>query len=105
MPILTIDFWKVLILSWSWVVWGFSGPDLRRHQESFGPTRNLLGGHIISALIGVFAYKLLYPHIWLAAALGVATSIAVMHTTRTLHPPGGATALIAVVGGQKGSLT
>ena len=63
--------------------------------------RNLLGGHIISALIGVFAYKLLYPHIWLAAALGVATSIAVMHATRTLHPPGGATALIAVIGGQK----
>jgi CBS-domain-containing membrane protein len=63
--------------------------------------RNLLGGHIISAIIGVFAYKLLYPHIWLAAALAVATSIAVMHATRTLHPPGGATALIAVIGGQK----
>jgi CBS-domain-containing membrane protein len=63
--------------------------------------RNLLGGHIISALIGVFAYKLFYPHIWLAAALAVATSIAVMHATRTLHPPGGATALIAVIGGQK----
>jgi CBS-domain-containing membrane protein len=63
--------------------------------------RNLLGGHIISALTGVSAYKLLYPHIWLAAALAVATSIALMHATRTLHPPGGATALIAVIGGQK----
>lgn len=63
--------------------------------------RNLLGGHILSALIGVSAYKSLYPHIWLAAALAVATSIAVMHATKTLHPPGGATALIAVIGGQK----
>lgn len=63
--------------------------------------RNLLGGHIFSALIGVAAYQLFYTHIWLAAALAVATSIAVMHATRTLHPPGGATALIAVIGGQK----
>ncbi|MEW6386977.1 MAG: HPP family protein [Thermodesulfobacteriota bacterium] len=63
--------------------------------------RNLLGGHIISALIGVSACKLLYPYAWLAAALAVATSIAVMHATKTLHPPGGATALIAVIGGAK----
>jgi hypothetical protein len=51
--------------------------------------RNLLGGHVISTLIGVTAFKLLAPHLWLAAALAVATSIAVMHATRTLHPPGG----------------
>jgi CBS-domain-containing membrane protein len=63
--------------------------------------RNFLGGHIISALIGVSAFKLLAPHIWLAAALAVATSLAVMHASRTLHPPGGATALIAVIGGPK----
>jgi CBS-domain-containing membrane protein len=63
--------------------------------------RNLLGGHIISALIGVSAFKLLAPNLWLAAALAVATSIAIMHLTRTLHPPGGATALIAIIGGPK----
>jgi len=61
--------------------------------------RNLLGGQILSALIGVSAYKLLPSHIWLAAALAVATAIAIMHATKTLHPPGGATALIAVIGG------
>jgi CBS-domain-containing membrane protein len=32
--------------------------------------------------------------------VAVSTSIALMHLTRTLHPPGGATALIAVIGGQ-----
>jgi CBS-domain-containing membrane protein len=38
---------------------------------------------------------------WLAASVAVATAIAVMHATKTLHPPGGATALIAVIGSQK----
>ena len=62
---------------------------------------NLIGGHIISALIGVSVYKVLAPHLWLAGAVGVATAIAAMHLTKTLHPPGGATALIAVIGGEK----
>ena len=35
------------------------------------------------------------------SAIAVATSIALMHMTKTLHPPGGATALIAVIGGDK----
>ncbi len=63
--------------------------------------RNLIGGHLISACIGVTSYQLLSPHIWLAAAVAVATAIAAMHATKTLHPPGGATALIAVIGGPK----
>lgn len=60
--------------------------------------RNLLGGHILSAIIGVICWKLLNQHVWLAEAMAVSTSIALMHATRTLHPPGGATALIAVIG-------
>lgn len=60
--------------------------------------RNLIGGHVLSALIGVACWKLLHQQPWLAEAVAVATSIAAMHATRTLHPPGGATALIAVIG-------
>lgn len=60
--------------------------------------RNLLGGHILSGIIGVASYQLI-PDLWLAAAVAVATAIAVMHLSKTLHPPGGATALIAVIGG------
>ena len=60
---------------------------------------NLLGGHILSAFIGVTAHLWFGGQPWLAAALAVSTSIAVMHLTKTLHPPGGATALIAVIGG------
>ncbi|HIJ56703.1 MAG TPA: HPP family protein [Deltaproteobacteria bacterium] len=63
--------------------------------------RNLLGGHVLSAIIGVAAYRTLDHHLWLAASVAVATAIAVMHATKTLHPPGGATALIAVIGGEK----
>jgi CBS-domain-containing membrane protein len=60
--------------------------------------RNLMGGHIISALIGVACYKLFGGTIWMAAALGVSLAIVAMLLTKTLHPPGGATALIAVIG-------
>jgi len=63
--------------------------------------RNLVGGHMVSAVIGVIAYKLFYPFPWFASAFAVATAIAVMHATKTLHPPGGATALIAVIGSEK----
>ncbi|WP_028576000.1 HPP family protein [Desulfomicrobium escambiense] len=61
--------------------------------------RNVLGGHVISALIGVCAFQLFGDAVWLAAAVAVSTAIAAMHVTKTLHPPGGATALIAVIGG------
>ncbi|MEJ2380267.1 MAG: HPP family protein, partial [Gammaproteobacteria bacterium] len=50
------------------------------------------------AIVGVLAWKLLHHYPWVAEAAAVATAIAAMHATRTLHPPGGATALIAVIG-------
>ncbi len=63
--------------------------------------RNLMGGHIFSAIIGVIFFKIFQDHMWLAASMSVATAIGVMHATKTLHPPGGATALIAVIGSDK----
>jgi CBS domain-containing membrane protein len=60
--------------------------------------RNLLGGHLLSAFIGVTVHRLLPQELWLAAALAVSLSIVGMQVTKTLHPPGGATALIAVIG-------
>lgn len=62
--------------------------------------RNLIGGHVLSAIIGVSAFLCLGECLWLASALAVSLAIAAMHLTRTLHPPGGATALIAVTGGE-----
>ena len=63
--------------------------------------RNFIGGHIVSAIIGVASYQMLHANMWLAASVAVATAIAAMHMTKTLHPPGGATALIAVIGSSK----
>lgn len=62
--------------------------------------RNLIGGHVLSAMVGVTAFQWLGSYPWLAAAIAVSTAIALMHLTKTLHPPGGATALIAVIGGE-----
>jgi CBS domain-containing membrane protein len=63
--------------------------------------RNLIGGHVICALTGVTIHYLIPGEVWLAGALGVSISIVLMQITKTLHPPGGATALIAVIGSNK----
>ncbi|MBS1192682.1 MAG: rane protein [Nitrospirae bacterium] len=63
--------------------------------------RNLIGGHVLSGLVGVSCWQLFGGMVWLAAALAVSLAIVAMLATKTLHPPGGATALIAVIGGDK----
>jgi len=63
--------------------------------------RNLVGGHVLSGIAGVACYQLFGDTVWIAAAMSVSLAIVVMLVTRTLHPPGGATALIAVIGGAK----
>jgi len=70
-------------------------------QSPLAQPRNLIGGHLVSALVGVTAYKVLPDIIWIAAPLAVSLSIVLMQVTKTLHPPGGATALIAVIGTEK----
>jgi CBS domain-containing membrane protein len=63
--------------------------------------RNLIGGHVICALVGVTVHKFIPGELWLSAALSVSVSIVMMQITKTLHPPGGATALIANIGTEK----
>ncbi len=70
-------------------------------QSPLAQPRNLVGGHVVSALVGVTIGKIMPDIIWLTAPLAVACSIVAMQITRSLHPPGGATALIAVSGGTK----
>lgn len=60
----------------------------------------VFGGHLVSALIGVTCALWLGGEPMLAASLAVALSIAAMYSLRCLHPPGGATALYAVLGGE-----
>lgn len=61
--------------------------------------RNVIGGHLLSALVGVLVYQF-FGDTWWAITLGVTLSIVAMIVTHTLHPPGGATAFIAVYTGQ-----
>lgn len=58
----------------------------------------LVGGHLVSAVVGVSCAELI-PHSAIAAAAAVSLAIGAMHYLRCIHPPGGATALTAVVGG------
>lgn len=59
---------------------------------------SVIGGNGISALVGVICLKLV-PDPLLAAPLAVSLAIGAMSLARCLHPPGGAMALTAVIGG------
>ena len=58
---------------------------------------SLIGGHLISAMIGVTCAKFI-PDIFIAAPLAVGLAVSTMYYFHCIHPPGGATALSAVVG-------
>lgn len=58
----------------------------------------VIGGHVISAVIGVACARWI-PDTLFAASAAVALAIGAMHYLFCIHPPGGATALTAVVGG------
>lgn len=58
-----------------------------------------VGGHLISAVIGVICARHI-PNAAIAAATALGLAMLVMHWLRCLHPPAGATAVFAVIGGQ-----
>ena len=57
----------------------------------------VVGGHLISAAIGVTCQKLFPDYAW-TPALAVGLAVGAMYYLRCIHPPGGATALAAVIG-------
>lgn len=58
------------------------------------------GGHLVSATVGV-TVAMMVPNVYLAAGLAVGGAIFAMYQLRCLHPPGGATALLTVIGDQR----
>jgi len=58
--------------------------------------RNVIFGHTLSAVTGV-AIFMMFGLTWWSPALGTALALVVMLLTKTTHPPGGATALFAVL--------
>ncbi|HEV2623585.1 MAG TPA: HPP family protein [Xanthobacteraceae bacterium] len=57
--------------------------------------RALIGGHLISTLVGLVLLKLCGPAPW-AAALAVGLAMVAMHLTGTFHPPAGIDPLVVV---------
>ena len=72
-------------------------------ESPLAQPRNSVFGQLISVTIGVSICKLfaMSPHFesirWVGGALACATATAAMALTKTVHPPAGATALLAVV--------
>ncbi len=61
---------------------------------------SLLGGHFFSAIAGITCVKFI-PDVYLAAAISVGVAVSAMYYLHCIHPPGGATALSAVVAGNE----
>lgn len=60
--------------------------------------RNVIFGNTLSAIIGVLTYQVC-GITWWSVALGTSLALIVMLLTKTTHPPGGATALLAILNG------
>ncbi len=66
----------------------------------FSQPWNVIGGHGLSAIIGVACWQWI-PDFTVAASASVGLAIGAMYFARCIHPPGGATALAAVIGSEK----
>jgi CBS-domain-containing membrane protein len=60
--------------------------------------RNIIGGHLISTMVGLVLYHLFGQGIVVMAA-GVGLAIGLMMLTKTTHPPAGADPLVVIMAG------
>lgn len=67
-------------------------------QGALSQPWSVIGGHLLSAIVGVCCQQW-FPYQTWTPALAVGLAVGVMHYARCMHPPGGATALAAVIGG------
>jgi CBS-domain-containing membrane protein len=57
--------------------------------------RALIGGHLLSTLVGLLMVKICGPTAWVAA-VAVGLAMVAMHLTHTFHPPAGIDPLVVV---------
>src|SRR5260221_7438720 len=74
------------------IVLVMGSPDVEPAQP-----RALIGGHLVTAVVGFAVLKLTGPQAW-AAAAAVGLSILAMYVTGTFHPPAGINPLLGVSG-------
>ena len=69
------------------------------YDSPLAKPKNLILGHILSALSGVIIFYLL-GNTFVSLGLGVALAVFVMMITNTVHPPAGANPIIVILTGQ-----
>ena len=69
------------------------------YDSPLAKPKNLILGHILSALSGVIIFYLL-GNTFISLGLGVALAVFVMMITNTVHPPAGANPIIVILTGQ-----
>jgi len=87
----------------AWVVASMGATAVLVFAVPHGPLSQpwpVIMGHTVSAIIGVACAQWI-PELLVAAAIAVAAAITTMHYLQCIHPPGGATALTAVIGGEQ----
>lgn len=67
-------------------------------QSPLARPRNVIGGHFLSALVGLVVLVLFGQGV-IAMAVGVGLAIAAMQFTGTLHPPAGGNPLVVIMTG------
>lgn len=85
----------------TWVVASMGATAVLLFAVPHGPLSQpwaVVGGHLVSAIVGVACASWI-SDVLIASAVAVALAIGSMHYLRCIHPPGGATALTAVIGG------
>lgn len=65
-------------------------------DNPFSQPRNVIGGHFLTSLTGLSFLSVLGPS-WWSLALALATAVALMHLTRTVHPPAGSNPVIIML--------
>lgn len=66
------------------------------HSSPLSQPINVVGGHVVAGLVGLVCHFIL-PGSFVMAAVAVAVAIMGMMALRVVHPPAGATALVAYV--------
>ena len=69
------------------------------YESPLAKPKNLILGHILSALSGVIIFYFL-GNAFFSLGLGVALAVFVMMITNTVHPPAGANPIIVILTGQ-----
>ncbi|WP_371377732.1 HPP family protein [Sporomusa aerivorans] len=67
-------------------------------DSAFARPRNIIGGHLVSSMIGIVCSYVFGLH-WWTYALGVGVAIAAMQILRILHPPAAANPLLVMLEG------